>query len=73
MIVTTLTVIPAYGRDYMSAAAVKAAWSAGKDFTIQGLGGHGRAINKQDADHPDYGIKSVRVRYASTTKVVTVK
>jgi len=27
-----MTILPAYGRDYKSAAAVKADWAAGKDF-----------------------------------------
>jgi hypothetical protein len=70
----TITAIPAYGRDYKSKAEVVAAWDAGKDFIIQGImGGHGRAVNKSDADHPDYGVTGVRIRYAGATKVHQVK
>ena len=31
-----LMLVPAYGRDYANAKAVKADWVAGKDFTISG-------------------------------------
>tara|TARA_R100001129_G_C5095440_1_gene182548 strand:- start:296 stop:487 length:192 start_codon:yes stop_codon:yes gene_type:complete len=30
-----MTVTPAYGRDYKSAKAAKAAWKSGKDFIIR--------------------------------------
>ena len=33
-----ITLIPAYGRDYASAKAVKADWAAGKDFLIAQYG-----------------------------------
>lgn len=71
--ITTITAIPAYGRDYKSKAEVQAAWDDHKDFIIQGLGGHGRAINKQDADNPTYGVPHVRIRYAKAQKVHQVK
>ena len=45
-----MTIIPAYGRDYKSQAAVKQAWKDGKDFKIMSIGpDDGRYINIQDA------------------------
>lgn len=69
---TSVTVIPFYGRDYKSKAAVLEAWNADKDFTIQGFGGHGRAINKSDAENPEYGVHSVSVRYDRNTKLAVI-
>jgi hypothetical protein len=42
-----LSAIPAYGRDYKSAKAVREDWKAGKDFLIQDIVEHGY-INKAD-------------------------
>lgn len=68
----TIEVSPSYGRDYKSAAEVKAAWEAGKDFTIETFGSDmGRQINKQDAERSR--IDTVMIRYARLTKVVVVK
>lgn len=33
----TLTIIPAYGRDYKTAKAAKADWTNGKDFIISNI------------------------------------
>jgi len=59
-----LTLVPAYGRDYKSKAAVQADWDANKDFQIHG----GPYINKADAEQK--GI-SVRIRYQKLRKVMT--
>jgi hypothetical protein len=58
--------VPAYGRDYRSAAQVREAWAAGKDFLIQPSGQY---INKEDADR--YGV-GVQLRYAKRTKVIII-
>lgn len=65
-----MTVIPAYGRDYKSAAAVKADWDANKDFQIADIasGNDGRYINKDDAA----GL-SINARYARLTKIVKLQ
>ena len=42
-----LTVVPAYGRNYNSKAAIWADWCDQKDFQVVP---HGCYINKQDAD-----------------------
>lgn len=63
-----LSVIPAYGRDYKSAKAVKADWEAGKDFLIQDIQESGY-ISK--ADKPDN--VTLNIRYSKLTKVVVIK
>jgi len=65
------TLIPAYGRDYKSAKAVKADWNAEKDFIIADMFNlyDGKPINKNDADRA--GIK-VSIRYNKLTKQVQI-
>lgn len=66
---TTLT--PAYGRDYTSAAKVKADWEAGKDFIITDMFDKydGKPVNKQDADRA--GMQ-VMIRYSGLRKIVAI-
>lgn len=66
---TTLT--PAYGRDYTSAAKVKADWEAGKDFIIADMFDKydGKPVNKQDADRA--GMQ-VMIRYSGLRKIVAI-
>ena len=47
--ITWLSVVPAYGRDYRSKAQVMAAWQAGKDFRIVSpREGGGTYVNRDD-------------------------
>lgn len=64
-----LTVTPAYGRDYKSAAAAKADWNANKDFIVSDFFDphDGKPINKQDAS----GLK-ITIRYNQLMKVTSV-
>jgi len=63
-----VTLIPAYGRDYKSAAAVKADWEADKDFSDAMRGYY---VNR--ADLRKYGTdEKVFVRYCKHTKIVEV-
>lgn len=65
-----LTVIPAYGRDYRSKAAILADWESGKDFQIADMSAgadDGRMINLADA--VTAGIRQIRVRYAKLRKL----
>lgn len=57
----TLTVIPAYNRDYGSKQEVEKAWNEGRDFQIVTLGHGGKYINKQDAQRN--GVGKIKVRY----------
>lgn len=65
-----LTLVPAYGRDYKSAKAVKADWAEGKDFIIQDMSSphDGRYINNADAKGLTVGI-----RYKRLTEVCFIK
>jgi len=53
-----LLVVPAYGRNYNSKAAIWADWCAGKDFQIVPEGSY---INKEDADRSS--LACIIVRY----------
>lgn len=63
-----LTIIPAYGRDYPTAKAVKADWKAGKDFRIADMSSpyDGRYVNCQDCKPGE----KIRARYKRLTEVV---
>ncbi len=63
--------VPAYGRDYKSAKAVKADWEAGKDFQINMFMSpeDGRYINKEDAPK---GAR-LTVRYNRNTQIMVIK
>lgn len=64
---TWIEVIGAYGRDYTTAKAAKADWTAGKDFKDTASGSY---VNKADADR--LGL-SVTIRYAKLLKVTGTK
>jgi hypothetical protein len=57
--------VPAYGRDYRSAVAVKADWAGGKDFRD--------ALTGQYLSIRDNVPGQVWIRYARMTKLVRVQ
>jgi hypothetical protein len=65
----TVTVTPAYGRDYKSAKGALADWYHGKDFILQDVQSRydGKPINLCDAS--EAGLK-VKIRFANNRKVV---
>jgi len=65
----TVTVTPAYGRDYKSSAKALEDWYGGKDFILQDVQSpwDGKPINFSDA--ADAGLR-VKIRYANNQKVV---
>lgn len=64
---STLTVIPAYGKDYKSKKEVEEAFESGADFKIMNPGYGGRYINKQDA--LQFGANELKIRYANKSRV----
>ena len=66
---THMTVIPAYGRDYTTMAAVRADWDAGKDFIIADITSpyDGKPISKRDSK----GLL-VSARYNKLTKIISL-
>lgn len=70
-----LMVVPAYGRDYISAKAVRTAWAEGKDFVVRGGIGldisreDGRYINNAEANAS--GI-TVNVRYNGARSICVI-
>lgn len=71
----SMTVVPAYTRDYQSQAAVLADWNAGKDFMISDISAgrdDGRYINKRDSAAYLPGV-TIRVRYNRLADVLYIK
>jgi len=68
---TSLTLLPAYGRDYTSQKAVKKDWNEGKDFVIATMfGGHyGQYVGINDAPKDAY----IFIRYDKKRKIVQVQ
>ena len=64
-----MVLVPAYGRDYTSAAAVKADWEANKDFRICDISSRwdGCTISKSCAPAGQHEI-----RYANRQKLVVI-
>jgi hypothetical protein len=68
---SSIQLVPAYGRDYKSQREVQEAWDANKDFwTADIINGYGAATNKQDCD--SMGLRVV-IRYARGMKLYAVK
>ena len=55
----SITVSPAYGRDYTSADAARKDWAAGKDF-VEGMSG--KLINKDQTEGLTVNIRYNRLR-----------
>ena len=66
----TITVVPAYGRDYTSKAKVMVDWNDDKDFIIQDMFNpyDGKPANKSDLK----GF-TVHIRYKSLMQIAVVK
>lgn len=65
---TSVTVTPAYGRDYHSAAEAVDAWHGSYDFRI---GTDGPYCSRRDFPH-DGAVRIVRIRYGKLRNVVEV-
>ena len=69
----TLTIGPAYGRDYTSKAKALADWDANKDFMIHDLF-HGGYVSKNQKDQLIRdGITKIMLRYNKMHMVVLIK
>lgn len=74
---SSITVSPAYGRDYKSKKALVTDWEANKDFIVEDVMNNwillvqwcGKPINKQDAVKG--GIITIKARYGKMRKVTT--
>ena len=69
----TLTIGPAYGRDYPSKAKALADWDANKDFIIHDLFYNGYVSKLEKARLIQDGITALVLRYNMLTKVVVIK
>lgn len=68
----SLTLIPAYGRDYKSKAQVLADYNNDKDFMVCDYLGKSAYINKSDLEKIE-GITHLHFRYQRLTKVLVLK
>jgi hypothetical protein len=69
----SITLVPAYGRDYKSKKAVQDDFDADKDFTIMDMSSRwdGKPANK--ADLKSGGYSTATIRYAKMRKVAVIK
>lgn len=69
----TITIGPAFGRDYSSKARALADWDANKDFIIHDLFTGGYVNKAQVKDLLQNGINKVMLRYNKMHMVVLIK
>ena len=67
------TISPAYGRDYPSVKAVKAAWDANQDFILMDFMSQwdGKPINKEDVTKA-YPHAAVQIRFGGLRKLTVI-
>lgn len=70
----TITLTPAYGRDYKSRASVLEDWHANKDFIIASFTHpySGKPANKADLEKQEPGVE-VRIRYNKLRRITLVE
>lgn len=70
----SLTLIPAYGRDYKTQKEVISDWKAGKDFIVANLFSpwDGKLCNLQDIKN-EGKEKNVMIRFSRLQKLVFIK
>lgn len=72
MVAQYITVVPAYGRDYKSKAAIMADWKEGKDFQIATFGpDDGRYCSSRDTFPAGTVIMGRYKRLEQITKLAT--
>lgn len=67
----SITVVPAYNRDYKTEEQVRKAWDEDRDFRIQDIvhPDNGRYLNKQDVAHGE----TIKIRYNKQTEICLIK
>jgi hypothetical protein len=72
--VNTITLTPAYGRDYKSKAAVLEDWHANKDFILEDPTSpwYGKPVNKEQLEQHEPNA-SVRIRYHNLQRIALVE
>jgi len=69
----SITISPAYGRDYTSKAKALADWDSNKDFIIQDIRLSGYVSKSQVPDLIRDGISKIMLRYNKMHMVVLLK
>jgi hypothetical protein len=70
---TTVTLIPAFGRDYQTRKQVEADWVAGKDFKIASYFNMQKGYCGSYTSIRDWENATVRVRFNRLRNVCTLK
>jgi hypothetical protein len=65
-----ITLVPAYGRDYKSKAAVQADWDADKDFIIAS---YGHPWDTKPTNKSQWGGAPAMIRYGNLRKTYEVE
>jgi hypothetical protein len=73
MAYNSLTLVPAYGRDYSSKKALITDWEAGKDFMAMDLHSSGYTSIRDATAFKEDGITHLHFRYNKQTLVHVVK
>jgi hypothetical protein len=68
----SLTVSPAYGRDYKSKKAVLVDWNDNKDFTIQDMYKAGMVNKQQVIKLKEDGYTHIHIHYKQLTQVMVL-
>jgi hypothetical protein len=70
-----ITLIPAYGRDYKSKAALVKDFNDNKDFIIMDMSSQWdtKPANKEDLKNHGYTVASIRYKQQRETAVVNIK
>ena len=68
----TITLLPAYGRDYKSAIAARIDLANGKDFLINDVGSRWDGNPANLPDLRQAGYTHVQVRYANRTRCTLI-
>lgn len=69
----SITLSPAYGRDYKSKAALLADWEAGKDFVLHSIWEAGYCSVRDGEALAEQGIDSISFRYGGMRKAFTLR
>lgn len=73
MAYNSLTLVPAYGRDYKSKATLMEDWEAGKDFMAVHMRSSGYTSVRDVPAFKEDGYTHLHFRYAKQSKIHVVK
>lgn len=69
---STLILVPAYGKDYQTESEVMESWNAGNDFIIRTLNVRGTYASIRDLDSIKEAFSLVYIRYDKGNQIAVV-